>query len=92
MAEHPDVNVTIKEPVGQLEREIRRWRRGAALLALGLMALIAMGQKGRGPIASAIEAQQFILRDNQGQERARLGVRANGEGRLTLACWEGDSL
>ncbi len=65
----------IERRLGELERDLRRARRAgaAAVLVLG-GALGYVGFGARGVSKTVVEAQQFIVRDAQGRERAMLGL------------------
>jgi len=66
----PDLQ-TILERIEKLERQNRR------LKQLGIVALIAAASlvvMGEAPLKKTIEANEFILRDNSGNVRARLSV------------------
>lgn len=56
--------------IDRLERENRRLKRAAALVGVGLVALLAMGQAAR---PRTVEAERFVLKDKQGKVRAVLG-------------------
>ncbi|HWX24518.1 MAG TPA: hypothetical protein VN083_05720 [Vicinamibacteria bacterium] len=77
-----DARLGLEARVLKLETECRRLRGGAGLLLLALAALPLMGQaKGgaaRGTGNKTVEAQHFVVRDEQGQIRAQMGVNANG--------------
>jgi len=64
----PDVLV---QRIERLERENRRFKRAGAALALGLVAVLVMGQApGR---ARTLEAEKLVLKDRSGKIRAVLG-------------------
>lgn len=71
--------------VEQLERDNRRWRRGATL---GLLLLVSGGLLGQAPVvpgaAKALEAEQFNLRDGRGNLRGSLGAATDGTASLVL--------
>jgi hypothetical protein len=67
----------LAERVERLERENRRWRWGAGLgLIAGLV--VTIGGAQRINEAKVVEAEQFIIRDKDGKERARLGITSDG--------------
>jgi hypothetical protein len=67
-----------------LERENRRLRRWAALALASLAALAGVGA-ARETTPRIVEARQFVVRDDAGRIRARLGIASpEGAARLTL--------
>jgi len=58
-----------------LERELRRWRRGAAVLGLAAVAVLTVG--AAVPRGRVVEAQKFLLKDAAGNIRAELGPSEN---------------
>jgi len=54
-----------------LERELRRWRRGAAVLGLVAVAVLTVG--AAVPRGRVVEAQKFLLKDATGRVRAEIG-------------------
>ena len=66
--------------VEQLERDNRRWRRGATL---GLLLLVSGGLLGQAPVlpgaAKVLEAERFNLRDGSGNLRGSLGATTKGK-------------
>src|SRR5437762_6361505 len=80
--------VEIAQRVGQLEREIRRWRilaiAGSCLLLLSVLAGLAPAT-----IQSEIRSQRFIVTDAAGNRRAELGVTESGVPALYLAGSDG---
>jgi hypothetical protein len=75
---------TLTQRVKRLERERRRWNRTAALALVGVAAGALMGQSATPPVASVIEAEQFVLRDPGGNVRAVLALGADGSVGLGL--------
>ena len=71
--------------VEQLERDNRRWRRGATL---GLLLLVSGGLLGQAPVvpgaAKALEAERFNLRDGRGNLRGSLGAATDGTASLVF--------
>jgi hypothetical protein len=71
------------ERIERLERENRRWRWGSGLaMTAGLVVMIGGAQRAND--AKVVEAEQFIVRDKDGNERVRLGVGSNGAAGLVL--------
>ena len=71
----------LSQRVECLELENRRWRLGALVLALGCLMLLLTGFDFPQPNvmkARSIEAQSFVLRDADGQIRARMAISADG--------------
>jgi hypothetical protein len=62
---------SIVRRVERLEREVRRWRRGAAALGLAAVAVVTIG--AAVPRGRVVEAQKFVLKDASGRVRAELG-------------------
>lgn len=62
----------------RLEREIRWWRCGTLLVALGLASVVLMGQAS--PTSRTVEAERFVLKDARGTIRAQLTVLTDGGG------------
>ena len=70
----------------RLERSNRRWRLGALLLGLACLVLLLAGFDFAQPNvmkARTVEAQSFVLRDADGQIRARMAIGDDGS-RLTF--------
>jgi hypothetical protein len=63
---------TLGQRMNRLEREVRRWRVGAAMLLTCAIAVLVMGQTVL-PKPQVIEAQRFILKSPDGTVRAILG-------------------
>lgn len=64
-----------------LEREGRRWKLAAFLLMLGCLVLLLAGFDSPQPFlvkARSVEAQNFVLRDADGQIRARMAIGDDG--------------
>ncbi len=80
----------LAERIGRLERANRRWRTatGVALIA-GFVVVISGAQ--RADEAKSVEARQFIVRDNDGKERARLGLASDGEPALFIRGKDGQT-
>jgi hypothetical protein len=81
------VDLTIVRRIEQLERAQRRWRGLATCAALGLVAVVLMGQK---PAPRTVEAERFILRDAAGRARAELSV--DSEQSVALRFKDADSM
>ncbi len=67
--------------VERLERGIRRWKLAALVLLLGCLVLLLAGFDSPQPFvvkAITVEAQNFVLRDADGQVRARMAISADG--------------
>ena len=65
----------------RLEQSNRRWRLGALLLGLVCLMLIFAGFDFAQPNvmkARTVEAQSFVLRDADGQIRARMAIADDG--------------
>src|SRR5215471_16571393 len=63
---------TLAQRMNRLEREVRRWRLGAAMLLTCAIAILVMGQTL--PKSQVIEAQGFILKGRDGKVHAILGL------------------
>jgi hypothetical protein len=71
----------LSERVGRLERANRRWKLGMLALALSCLVLLLSGFDFPQPNvmkARSIEAQSFVLRDTDGQIRARMEISEDG--------------
>jgi hypothetical protein len=66
----------LTQRLDRLERENRRWRLAGCLSVLGLVAVALMGQAMPGKAAKVVEAEEFVLRDAGGIERAALRMEA----------------
>jgi hypothetical protein len=68
-----------------LERDNRRWRRGASL---GLLLFVSVALLGQAPVLpgapKAIDAERFNLRDGAGNLRGSFGVTSDGTASLVL--------
>jgi hypothetical protein len=62
---------SVVQRIESLEREVRRWRRGAVLLTLAAVGLATMAHASTG--TRVVEAQRFVLKDSQGRVRAEWG-------------------
>ena len=75
----------LTQRVERLERDNRRWRRGATL---GLLLLLSAGLLGQAPVVGgavkALEAERFNLRDGAGNLRGSLGATSDGTASLVL--------
>jgi len=60
--------------LARLERENRWFKRLASVGFLGLVTLFLMGQARPARAPDAIEAKSFVVRDGNGQQRAKLSV------------------
>lgn len=69
---------TIPERLARLERQNTRLR--VALLVIGGTAVIGILAGAAAPEAKIIEAQGFILVDQEGRHRAELGMQPDGTG------------
>ena len=56
----------------RLERENRRLKRIGAVVLIGIVAVVVMGQAKRPEVHDVLAAKQFILKDGDGKDRARL--------------------
>ena len=79
----------LTERVERMERENRRWRQGAGLTLIAVLEVMISGSQ-RANEAKVVEAESIIVRDKQGNERARLGVGSNGVAYLSLKDKGGD--
>jgi hypothetical protein len=70
----PDVG-TLVERMARLEKENRRTKQLCAVLLILISALVLMGQASPN---RTVEANEFILRDEQGRTRAWLHMEADG--------------
>jgi len=75
---------TLTQQVKRLERERRRWKCTAALALAAVAVGALMGQSAPPPVATVVEAEQFVLRDPRGNIRAVLAVGADGSVGLGL--------
>lgn len=71
----------------RLERENRRSKRAAAALAIGIAAVVLMGQAR--PATKVVEAEQFVLLDPAGKPRGMLSVSPDGSAGLALVDKDG---
>jgi len=72
--------------IERLERASRRWKMAGLLLALVCLVLVFTGFDYAQPFvmkARTVEAQSFVLRDADGQIRARMAIGDDGP-RLTF--------
>src|SRR2546421_156396 len=89
---HVDVDlVRLAERIDVLERENRRLKRMGATALVLISVLVAAGaQPSEGPARNGtVEAEQFIVRDRTGKERARLALGDDGSPRLFFRDGEG---
>lgn len=63
---------TVTQRLDRLEREVRRWRRGATVLIALAAAMLVTGQSLPKP--RLIEAEKFIVKDETGRVRAIFGA------------------
>jgi hypothetical protein len=76
---------TLVARVEKLESQNRRWKLSSALLSLFGVAFLLMGAKPADSFdkqvirAGTIEAQQFLLKDDDGHVYARLSLNATGK-------------
>lgn len=64
----------VVQRMDRLERENRRMKLVGVLVLLGIAAVMVMGQAKAPRVARVIEAERFVLRDENGRERATLEV------------------
>ncbi|HXP48238.1 MAG TPA: hypothetical protein VN810_13265 [Terriglobales bacterium] len=67
--------------VERLERGNRRWKLAALVLLLSCLVLLLAGFDYPQPFlvkARSVEAQNFVLRDSDGQIRARMAISEDG--------------
>jgi len=82
----------LMQRVERLERENRRWKVTVLLLLLGCLVLLLAGFDYPQPFlvkARSVEAQNFVLRDADGQVRARMAISEDGP-RLSFFDEHGD--
>jgi hypothetical protein len=78
----------LAERVARLERENRLWRWGGGFAVIvGFVLLFGGAERADDP--KAFEAEQFIVRDRDGKERARLGLASDGAPALFLRSTDG---
>lgn len=63
--------------IDRLERENRRFRRAATVIALSVAAVFLMGQTA--PKSPAVETQKLVLKDKRGKIRAVIGAFSEDE-------------
>ena len=67
-------DLTLESLAGRMNRIERqnRWLKAAAIVAVAVLAaVVCMGQVG---VPKVVEAEEFVLRDAQGQKRAALAT------------------
>jgi hypothetical protein len=74
----------IERRLVRLERENRWFKRLASVAVVALVTLALMGQARPAHVPDVIEAKSFIVRDGNGQQRAKLGVEPSGLAGLQL--------
>ncbi len=80
----------LDDRLAQVERELSRWRRGAAgLMAVGVLSAIVIGAGRDDPKPGVVEATRFVLLDEAGRKRGAFGTGAKGSPGLVLADAEG---
>lgn len=77
-----NVALDSSQRLARLEREMRWWRWGALI---ALVALFVMGHQSTLATGRVIEAEQFVVRDAQGNKRASLRVGEDNSASLILA-------
>jgi hypothetical protein len=75
---------SLERRLARLERENRWFKRLGSVGLLGLATLVLMGQARPARVPDVIEAKSFIVRDGNGQPRAKLGVEPDGLAGLLL--------
>ena len=75
---------SVESRLARLERENLWFKRLASVALLGLGLLVLMGQARPASVPNAIEARRFVVRDGNGQQRAKLGVEPTGFAGLLL--------
>ncbi len=68
----------------RLERDNRRWKRGALALAAGLLGALVVGFAGPRDVEDVVEAKRFVLRGDDGKEYATLALDQQGNPNLLL--------
>jgi hypothetical protein len=74
---------TLEDRVAKLERENRRWKRGAVLVLAVLSGLVLMGQTPRPRVSDEVRTRSLVIVDQAGKERAALSAFKEGP-RLSL--------
>lgn len=80
----------LTERLDRLERENRRWKGASTVAAVGIAALVLIGQAGPSKVAPVVEAERFVLRDVNGKARARLFTGPGGAPILGLSDKDGE--
>ena len=79
--------MTLEERLTKLEAENRRFKHGAAVCLVAVVAVLFMAQAK--PTPQPAEASKFTLRDAQGRERLRLEVTQNDNPAINIFDQEG---
>src|SRR5690349_1686282 len=66
----------LEEANRRLERQCRRWKRAGAATLAGLAVLVVGGAAAK--VQSSLDANEFVLRDQDGTMRASLTMRPDG--------------
>lgn len=81
MNSHPPDLEDLRHRLEKLEEQNRHFKRLGVAGLIGLTLLLVMGQ---APATKIVEANQFVLRDDGGNVRARLFMTAKGSTTMTL--------
>jgi len=68
----------LKQRLDRLERENCWFKRVGAVVFMGVVAVVLMGQAKSSKVEKIIEAQKFVVRDVSGKSRAVLGMGEDG--------------
>jgi hypothetical protein len=64
--------MTTEERLERVERELRRWRRGALMMAVLVVAAAGLGWARTPEVPDVVKARKFLLVDDRGRIRAGL--------------------
>ena len=77
----PTINNVVQR-VDRLERENRRMKLAGVLMLLGVAAVMVMGQAKTLKTAKEIEAERFVVKDEDGKVRVVLGLQPKWQGNV----------
>lgn len=80
---------SVVQRLERLEREHRRVNRVGSVVLVGVVAAVLMGQTKPSKVPKVVEAEQFVIRDAGGMQRASLGVLPGGAVGLLLTDKDG---